>query len=461
MPLDPRKQITRILHVRPSDPARTAIAEYARHFAKALQRIPGAEVTDFLPPALSENLDCRHAREAIRDFVAGAALPFRNAAGRILVHVEEGNALHREFWAGYYLQEVLPKARFLCTIHDPPQLCSNPYRYVSTEFEGRTPVRLLNVGLTKAAETFIQWRRQRVESRFIRRCEAVFALSEMGTQTLRRHPLFQTARVYCLPHVFDLESLRIGDCGLRIADSPISDFGLRIAELGPQHSVLGPQSSALSSQSSALSTQHSLLTVLFCFLNTDKGIETLLDAFEILLDRLEREAAPTRQRLLIFGGVAPGERAAVYLARLGERIVRSRHASRIELRPGFVPDEERDRLLAAADILVLPFPTAPAPFSSAGAIRALALGKAVVAARANTVSEVIRDGETGLLFPETDATALAEKLHALTLDPALRARLGAGARRLIEERHVPDRVAQSLAGAYRQSSPVQASTQTG
>ena len=445
MPLDPRKQITRILHVRPSDPARTAIAEYARHFAKALQRIPGAEVTDFLPPALSENLDCRHAREAIRDFVAGAALPFRNAAPRILVHVEEGNALHREFWAGYYLQEVLPKARFFCTIHDPPQLCSNPYRYVSTEFEGRTPVRLLNVGLTKAAETLVQWRRQRVESRFIRRCEAVFALSEMGTQTLRRHPLFRGVRVHYLPHVFDLDSLP----------------STHTSALSTQHSALSPQSSALSSQSSALSAQSSLLTVLFCFLNTDKGIETLLDAFEILLDRLEREAAPTRQHLLIFGGVAPGERAAVYLARLGERIVRSRHASRIELRPGFVPDEERDRLLAAADILVLPFPTAPAPFSSAGAIRALALGKAVVAARANTVPEVIRDGETGLLFPETDATALAEKLHALTLDPALRARLGAGARRLIEERHVPDRVAQSLAGAYRQSSPVQASTQTG
>ena len=61
MPLDPRKQTIsngatkpdgatnsspsvsspaiRILHVRPSDPARTAIAEYARRFAKALQTI--------------------------------------------------------------------------------------------------------------------------------------------------------------------------------------------------------------------------------------------------------------------------------------------------------------------------------------------------------------------------------------------------------------------------------------
>jgi glycosyltransferase involved in cell wall biosynthesis len=312
---------------------------------------------------------------------------------------------------------------------------------------------MVNVALTKAAETLVQWRKRRVESRFARRCEGAFALSKTGAETLRRHPLFRGVRVHYLPHVFDLESLGIADCGFRIADSPIRDCGLRTAELGPQHSALSPQSSALSTQDSAPSTQDSVLTVLFCFLNAGKGIETLLDAFEILLDRLEREAAPARQRLLIFGGVAPGERAARYVAGLAERIAQSRHAARIELRPGFVPDEERDRALAQADVLVLPFPATPVPFSSAGAIRALALGKAVVAASANTIPEVIRHGETGLLFPDNDPAALAEALHALTLDPALRARLGSNARRMIQEHHLPDRVAQALADAYGHSSP--------
>jgi glycosyltransferase involved in cell wall biosynthesis len=488
MALEPLAQTLRILHVRPFNPARTAIAEYACHFAKALQLIPGAEVSDFLPPSLSEDLGSGQAREAIRDFVERAAGPLQDASEPVLVHVEEGNALHREFWAGYYLQEVLPRARFFCTIHDPPKFCSNPYRYVATEFGGRTPVRMLNVALTKAAETLVQWRKRRVESRFARRCEGAFALSKTGAETLRRHPLFRGVRVHYLPHVFDLESLGIADCGLRIADSPIRDCGLRTAELGPQHSALSTQHSALSSQSSVLSPQHSalstqhsalssqssalstqdsalstqhsalssqdsVLTVLFCFLNAGKGIETLVDAFEILLDRLEGEAAPARQRLLIFGGVAPGERAARYVAGLGERIAQSRHAARIELRPGFVPDEERDRALAQADVLVLPFPATPVPFSSAGAVRALALGKAVVAARANTIPEVIRHGETGLLFPDNDPAALAEALHALTLDPALRARLGAKARRMIQEHHLPDRVAQALADAYGHSSP--------
>ena len=507
MALEPRAQTLRILHVRPCNPARTAIAEYARHFARALQLIPGAEVSDFLPPSLSENLASGQAREAIRDFVVRAAAPLQNAPEPLLVHVEEGNALHREFWAGYYLQEVLPRARFFCTIHDPPTFCSNPYRYVATEFESRTPLHPLNVALTKAAETLVQWRKRRVESRFVRRCEGVFALSRAGAETLRRHPLFAGVRVHYLPHVFDLDSLKIADCGLWIEDSPIRDYGLRIADspirdcglrtaelgpqhsalspqssvlgpqssvLGPQHSALSPQSSALSSQSSALSpqssvlstqhlavsSQHSVLTVLFCFLDAGKGIETLLNAFEILLDRLDREASPVRDRLLIFGGVAPGERAARYVAGLAERIAQSRHAARIELRPGFVPDEDRDRALAQADVLVLPFPDTPVPFSSAGAIRALALGKAVVAANANTIPEVIRHGETGLLFPDNDAPALAEALHALTLDPALRARLGASARRMIQEHHLPDRVAQFVAEIYGQSLTVLESTES-
>jgi glycosyltransferase involved in cell wall biosynthesis len=234
--------------------------------------------------------------------------------------------------------------------------------------------------------------------------------------------------------------------------------------LNPQSSVCNPQSSSPNPQSairnpqSTIRNPQSVLTVLFCFLNAGKGIETLLDAFEILLDRLDREASPVRDRLLIFGGVAPGERAARYVAGLAERIAQSRHAARIELRPGFVPDEDRDRALAQADVLVLPFPATPVPFSSAGAIRALALGKAVVAASANTIPEVIRHGETGLLFPDNDPAALAEALHALTLDPALRARLGASARRMIQEHHLPDRVAQFVAEVYAQSLAVLDST---
>ena len=467
MALEPRAQTLRILHVRPCNPARTAIAEYARHFAKVLHLIPGAEVRDFLPSSLSENLDSERKREAIREFVVRAASPLRNAAEPVLVHVEEGNALHREFWAGYYLQEVLPRARFFCTIHDPPTFCSNPYRYVATEFDSRTPLHPLNVALTKAAEMLVQWRKRRVESRFVRRCEGVFALSRAGAETLRRHPLFAGVRVHYLPHVFDLDSLRIADCGLPIADYPIPDCGLRIADyrdipnpmLNPQSSVCNPQSSSPTPQS-AIRNPQSVLTVLFCFLNAGKGIETLLDAFEMLLDRLDREASPVRDRLLIFGGVAPGERAARYVARLAERIAQSRHAARIELRPGFVPDEDRDRALAQADVLVLPFPDTPVPFSSAGAIRALALGKAVVAANANTIPEVIRHGETGLLFPDNDPAALAEALHALTLDPALRARLGASARRMIQEHHLPDRVAQFVAEIYGQSLTVLESTES-
>jgi colanic acid/amylovoran biosynthesis glycosyltransferase len=44
------------------------------------------------------------------------------------------------------------------------------------------------------------------------------------------------------------------------------------------------------------------------------------------------------------------------------------------------------------------------------------------------IPEVVRHGETGLLGPEGDRTALAANLRMLLVDEALRARLGARAK---------------------------------
>jgi glycosyltransferase involved in cell wall biosynthesis len=57
----------------------------------------------------------------------------------------------------------------------------------------------------------------------------------------------------------------------------------------------------------------------------------------------------------------------------------------------------------------------------------------VVATPVGAVEDIIKDGETGLLVPPGDVTALADALLRLVNDPALRARLGSAAQAVHRE----------------------------
>ena len=58
------------------------------------------------------------------------------------------------------------------------------------------------------------------------------------------------------------------------------------------------------------------------------------------------------------------------------------------------------------------------------AIEAMAAGVPIVASRIDALSEVIKDGETGLLFKPGDDSDLAEKIILLIENPNLRKKLG-------------------------------------
>jgi colanic acid/amylovoran biosynthesis glycosyltransferase len=67
-------------------------------------------------------------------------------------------------------------------------------------------------------------------------------------------------------------------------------------------------------------------------------------------------------------------------------------------------------------------------------MEAAALGLPVVATHHSGIPEAVADGETGLLCPEADRTALAANLARLLADEDLRARLGRQARALMVSR---------------------------
>jgi glycosyltransferase involved in cell wall biosynthesis len=64
-------------------------------------------------------------------------------------------------------------------------------------------------------------------------------------------------------------------------------------------------------------------------------------------------------------------------------------------------------------------------------MEAMASGRPVIGSRIGGISDLILDGETGLLVPPGDATALRQALERILSDAALRARLGQGALRRV------------------------------
>lgn len=87
-------------------------------------------------------------------------------------------------------------------------------------------------------------------------------------------------------------------------------------------------------------------------------------------------------------------------------------------------------LYSQADLFVLP---TRADFSSWVALEAMATGRPVITTRMGGIPDIVRDGETGLLIEPDDVSALAGAMERLLGDDALRRRMGASGRAVIEK----------------------------
>ena len=154
-------------------------------------------------------------------------------------------------------------------------------------------------------------------------------------------------------------------------------------------------------------------------LNHWKGQGLLIDALALL--RQQQRLGPLR--LAIVGSVFAGHddiRAAL-VAQVAERGLHDRVAF-VEFVDDIYP------VWRGSEIAVVPS-LEPEPFGMV-AIEAMACGLPVLAAGHGGLLDIVRDGQTGLLFAPRDASALADALHRLAGDAALRSRLGqAGAQR--------------------------------
>ncbi|MBI4514605.1 MAG: glycosyltransferase family 4 protein [Deltaproteobacteria bacterium] len=92
--------------------------------------------------------------------------------------------------------------------------------------------------------------------------------------------------------------------------------------------------------------------------------------------------------------------------------------------------------------------TRPEPFGRT-VMEAMACGRALVAARAGGIPELVSHGQNGLLYPMGDARALADAVVMLLSNPRERLRLGVAARAAAVERFSPERYAASIASVLR------------
>ena len=154
------------------------------------------------------------------------------------------------------------------------------------------------------------------------------------------------------------------------------------------------------------------LAVFLGLIRPYKGVDVLLEAFGHL-------GGGSPWRLIVAGEAWSGlEKELIDRARalgLGDRV---------RFHFGWAPEPEIDRLVSAADVVVLPYRS-----GSQSAVAPLALGRGVpvVASDVGGLGEIVEDGISGVLVPPGSPAALAGVFRELDGDRLLSLRGGASA----------------------------------
>jgi glycosyltransferase involved in cell wall biosynthesis len=167
---------------------------------------------------------------------------------------------------------------------------------------------------------------------------------------------------------------------------------------------------------------------------SEKGVDTAIKALEKLVMGLNLR----HMRL----GVAGSDSADYesYLRQLVTRLGLDEHVSFL----GHVPGEEMPQLLRKFDVLLVPS-IWQEPFSRM-VLEGMSAGLVVVATPLGGTTEILRDGENGLLFAPGDSEDLSQKIVCLASDPALRRRLALAGKQTVDEKFTVTKMLDELEG---------------
>jgi glycosyltransferase involved in cell wall biosynthesis len=131
-----------------------------------------------------------------------------------------------------------------------------------------------------------------------------------------------------------------------------------------------------------------------------KGLEHLLDAFRTIVKK------DLNYRLIIAGESKKGSEK--YIDEIRQRVHREFNEENILLKVQFIPDEEMELYLKAADVLVLPYREI---FQSGVLFLAYSFGLPVVATDVGSFREEIIEGRTGFLCRPGDPIDMAQTIE--------------------------------------------------
>ena len=186
--------------------------------------------------------------------------------------------------------------------------------------------------------------------------------------------------------------------------------------------------------------------------------------FAPFFTRHESDIQSDQGNILFFGRIFPGKGieylvqaagrleedfpdSSIIIAGKGdEELVKARNkGSNIELINRYIPEPEAAELFNRASVVVLPYTNG----SQSGIISIAAGYKTpVVATDVGNLSEMIKDGETGIVVPPRDDAALADAIATLLSDDELRGTMGERARQFSESKFSWDSIADQLVDIY-------------
>lgn len=177
------------------------------------------------------------------------------------------------------------------------------------------------------------------------------------------------------------------------------------------------------------------VVLFFGFVKPYKGLDVLLRSLPAV------RAVSTDATLVVAGEIVGSQHRYDGLAR------RIGVGDAIRWRPGFVANGDLAGLFAAADVVVLPYLAAS---SSGVLLTAYAFRRPVVASTVGGLADLVDDGDTGVLVPPHDPSALAAAIAEVLRDRARAEDMGNRGHALLHSRHSWAGVAARLDTLYRE-----------
>lgn len=164
------------------------------------------------------------------------------------------------------------------------------------------------------------------------------------------------------------------------------------------------------------------VALFFGFIREYKGLDTLLDAFEIY-------SSKGRQLRLVIAGAAHPPALENHYRRRIDQITSN---GSILFHAGFIPSEKVAAYFSACDVVILPYKE----IDHSGIVHlAYSFGRPLIATNVGDFAEVIEDGKSGYLLKENSAECLSETMLDAFSDTAHLEDMGNHARKLSETKY--------------------------